>query len=92
MNLKSTSRRRFLKSSSVVAGALVIGFVLPDGRGRFEARAQPQARTPIPPNAFVRVGKDGSVTVLVKHLEFGQGVNTSLPRARSTRTRDSACR
>lgn len=79
MKTKSASRRRFLKSSSALAGALVIGFVLPDGRGRFEARAQPQAKTPIPPNAFVRVGKDGSVTVLVKHLEFGQGVNTSLP-------------
>jgi len=79
MKLKSTSRRRFLKSSSALAGALVVGFVLPDGRGRFDAQAQPQAKTPIPPNAFVRVGKDGSVTVLVKHLEFGQGVNTSLP-------------
>ena len=76
---KSVSRRRFLKSSSALAGALVIGFWLPETRGRFEARAQPQAKTPIPPNAFLRVGKDGSVTVLVKHLEFGQGVNTSLP-------------
>ena len=79
MKTKSTSRRGFLKSSSALAGALVVGFVLPDGRGRFEARAQPQAKTPIPPNAFVRVGRDGSVTVLVKHLEFGQGVSTSLP-------------
>jgi isoquinoline 1-oxidoreductase beta subunit len=79
MKTTSDSRRRFLKSSSALAGALVIGFTLPDTRGRFEARAQPQAKTPIPPNAFVRVGKDGSVTVLVKHLEFGQGVNTSLP-------------
>ncbi|HZZ94369.1 MAG TPA: xanthine dehydrogenase family protein molybdopterin-binding subunit [Usitatibacter sp.] len=79
MKPQSTTRRRFLKSSSALAGALVIGFWLPETRGRFEARAQPQAKTPIPPNAFVRVGKDGSVTVLVKHLEFGQGVNTALP-------------
>jgi len=76
---KSVSRRRFLKSSSALAGALVIGFWLPETRGRFEAHAQPQAKTPIPPNAFLRIGRDGSVTVLVKHLEFGQGVNTSLP-------------
>jgi isoquinoline 1-oxidoreductase beta subunit len=79
MKSKFDSRRRFLKSSSALAGALVIGFTLPDVRGRFEARAQAPAKAPIPPNAFLRVGKDGSVTVLVKHLEFGQGVNTSLP-------------
>ncbi len=71
-----TSRRQFLKSSAAVAGGLVIGFHLPEGGRR--AFAQPQAG-PIPPNAFLRIGKDGSITVMVKHLEFGQGVTTSLP-------------
>jgi isoquinoline 1-oxidoreductase beta subunit len=75
-----TSRRRFLQSSAALAGALVIGFWLPQGRGRFEALAQGAPKPPaVPPNAFLRIGKDGSVTVLVKHLEFGQGVTTSLP-------------
>ena len=74
--MKNPSRRRFLKSSAAVAGGLVIGFWLPEGGRR--AFAQPQAG-PTPPNAFIRIGKDGSVTVMVKHLEFGQGVNTSLP-------------
>src|SRR5579862_3665263 len=72
------SRRRFLKSSAGLGGALVIGFFLPAGRGRWAFGADAQ-KAPIPPNAFVRVAKDGSVTVMVKHLEFGQGVNTSLP-------------
>jgi isoquinoline 1-oxidoreductase beta subunit len=71
------SRRTFLKQSATAAGALVVGFWLPE-RGRL-AFAQPQVSKTVPPNAFLRVGKDGSVTVLVKHLEFGQGVNTSLP-------------
>jgi isoquinoline 1-oxidoreductase beta subunit len=79
MKANSVSRRRFLKSSSALAGALVIGFWLPETRGRLEARAQAPAPAPVAPNAFLRIGKDGSVTVLVKHLEFGQGVNTSLP-------------
>jgi isoquinoline 1-oxidoreductase subunit beta len=72
------SRRRFLKSSAAVGGALVIGFWLPTERGRF-AFAQPQVSKTVPPNAFLRVDKDGTVTVIVKHLEFGQGVMTSLP-------------
>lgn len=72
------SRRAFLKHSAAAGGALVIGFWLPAGRGRL-AFAQPQVSKTVPPNAFLRVGKDGSVTVIVKHLEFGQGVTTSLP-------------
>jgi len=75
--LSSRSRRRFLKSSAALGGVLVVGFFLPEGRGRF-ARAE-DANKAIPPNAFVRIGRDGSVTVMVKHLEFGQGVTTSLP-------------
>jgi isoquinoline 1-oxidoreductase beta subunit len=71
-----TSRRAFLKSSAAVAGGLVIGFYLPEGGKR--AFAQPQV-APSAPNAFLRIGKDGSITVMVKHLEFGQGVTTSLP-------------
>jgi isoquinoline 1-oxidoreductase beta subunit len=71
------SRRRFLKSSAALGGVLVVGFFLPEGRGRFAHAAD--ASKPVAPNAFVRIGKDNSVTVVVKHLEFGQGVTTSLP-------------
>jgi isoquinoline 1-oxidoreductase beta subunit len=31
------------------------------------------------PNAFVRIGGDNTVTVVVKHLEMGQGTYTGLP-------------
>ena len=73
------SRRRFLKSTAALGGGLVIGFWLPAGRGRFVALAQ-DAKKPAPsPNAFLHIAKDGTVTVLVKHLEFGQGVTTALP-------------
>src|SRR5260221_1988090 len=74
LTMKTISRRRFLQASS----GLVISFWLPGGAGRL---ALAQAPTPpaVPPNAFLRNAKDGSVTVIVKHLEFGQGVTTSLP-------------
>jgi isoquinoline 1-oxidoreductase beta subunit len=64
------SRRGLLKS----AGALVVGAALPS-----PARAQaPGASAPAMPAAFVRVGADDVVTVLIKHIEFGQGPFTGL--------------
>ncbi len=74
---KSVSRRSFLKGSAAMAGGLVIGFWLP-GKQR-QAHAQGAPKPPIHPNAFLRIGKDGTVTVMVKNLEFGQGVTTALP-------------
>ncbi len=76
--LASQPRRHFLKSASALTGGLVISFWLPGGGGRM---AFAQAPTPpaVAPNAFLRIGKDGTVTVIVKHLEFGQGVTTALP-------------
>src|SRR5258708_13108676 len=71
------SRRRSRQSPAALGGGLVISFYLPMGAGRAFAQA-PQPPT-VAPNAFVRIGRDGTVTVMVKHLEFGQGVNTSLP-------------
>ena len=37
------------------------------------------AKPMYPPNAFIRIGADNSVTIVVSKLEFGQGVLTSLP-------------
>src|SRR5687767_2712947 len=75
--MTTVNRRQFLKASAATGGALVIAFWLPQGAGR--AFAQPQVQRTAPPNAFLRIGKDGTCTVFVKHLEFGQGVTTSLP-------------
>ena len=75
--MRNPARRQFLKSSAALTGGLVIAFVLPQGSRLAFAQA-PQAPK-VPPNAFLRIDKDGNVTVIVKHLEFGQGVTTSLP-------------
>ncbi len=71
------ARRDFIKTSAVVGGGLVIGFYLPIGNKMAEAQTPPKPQ--VSPNAFLRIARDGSVTVQVKHLEFGQGVMTSLP-------------
>ena len=36
------------------------------------------APAPVPPNAFVHIAPDDTVTVIVKHIEFGQGPLTGL--------------
>jgi len=77
--IKSLSRRKFLRDSAAATGALVITFWLPMGKGRFAQAQDAPKKAPIPPNAFLRIDKDGTCTVMVKHLEFGQGVTTSLP-------------
>jgi len=64
------TRREFIKSST----GLLLGLVIAP-RGF----AQAPAAKPVPPNAFIHVARDGTVTLMVKHLEFGQGVATALP-------------
>src|SRR5688500_227731 len=56
---------------------LVIGFYLPRGL-RAASAAPANAAAPFAPNAFVRIGTDNTVTVLIKHIEFGQGPFTGL--------------
>jgi isoquinoline 1-oxidoreductase beta subunit len=73
-----TLSRRALLSG---AGALVIGLHLPQGAKAQSGAAQafrPGGAAAFAPNAFVRVAADDSVTVLVKHIEFGQGPFTGL--------------
>ncbi len=75
------TRRGFLKSSAVVGGGLVVGFFLPEGARRMALGQAPPAAPPAlpPPNAFLRIGSDESVTVLLAHSEMGQGIWTTLP-------------
>jgi isoquinoline 1-oxidoreductase beta subunit len=72
------SRRQFLKEASALMGGLVIGFYLPSKGGRaFAAEAPPEQL--YPPNAFIRIATDDSITIVVNKSEMGQGVYTSLP-------------
>jgi isoquinoline 1-oxidoreductase beta subunit len=73
----TSSRREFLKTSAVFTGGLVIAFGVPGVR--HFARAERAPVGPFAPNAFLRVGSDDSVTVLLPHSEMGQGIWTTLP-------------
>ncbi len=68
------NRRQFLKTSA----GLVIGFTVAPRTGLLAFQAP--AAKPLPdPNAFLRIGTDESVTVLLAHSEMGQGIWTTLP-------------
>jgi isoquinoline 1-oxidoreductase beta subunit len=74
---KLPARRAFLKGAGAVGvTALTIAFDLSFTPGR--ASAAPGAPGPFAPNAFVRIGSDGSVTIIAKHVEMGQGSYTGL--------------
>ena len=70
----SVGRRRFLKTT----GGLVIGFYVAPRRGLAALQAPAPPKLP-DPNAFLRIGEDESVTVILAHSEMGQGVWTVLP-------------
>src|SRR5260370_19457946 len=67
----------FLKTRGGSAAGLLIGFYLPLPR-LLHAQEQPAAKLP-PPNAFLHIGTDESITVLLAHSEMGQGIWTTLP-------------
>src|SRR3989440_7714374 len=66
--IANVSRRDFFKAS----GALVLAISFP-------GKVFSQTQNSFAPNAFVRIGSDNTVTVIVKHLEMGQGTYTGLP-------------
>ncbi len=73
---KTIERREFLKVSIAASGGLLIGFHLP---GMATLASAQHSTTAFMPNAFVRIGADEKITVIVNHSEMGQGVYTSLP-------------
>ena len=76
------TRRDFVKAGAVAGAGLTIGFTLTScGPRGAEAVADVSTPPVFLPNAFVRIGEDGHVLVLAKHLEMGQGSFTGLARA-----------
>ena len=68
------SRRGFLQASAGSVVGLTLSFQVPR---IVRAAVEPKAALP-PANAFLRIGTDDSVTVLLAHSEMGQGVWTGL--------------
>jgi isoquinoline 1-oxidoreductase subunit beta len=78
MTMKNSqiNRRSFLQVTALAGGGLLLGLY-----SKPSALAQGQGRPPAPlsPNAFIRIASDGSVTIMAKAPEVGQGVKNLLP-------------
>ncbi len=83
-NIVNESRRDFLKLGIISGTSLTLGVYfqpllaeeLLSGPGYATAATR---QAVLEPNAFVQIGTDNMVTVISKHIEFGQGTFTGLP-------------
>jgi isoquinoline 1-oxidoreductase beta subunit len=74
-------RRQFLRVTALAGGGLLLGTFL-DTAGAAELLAAGTPTSPageFTPNAFIRIAPDGSVTIVAKNPEVGQGIKTMLP-------------
>jgi hypothetical protein len=75
-------RRSFIKAGAALAGSLIIDFAIPLGECPAFAQTAP---APFAPNAFIRIDRQGVVTLVMPMVEMGQGVYTATPPPRGLR-------
>jgi isoquinoline 1-oxidoreductase beta subunit len=69
------SRRRFLQAGAAAGGGLLLSFCLPFANRNAEALSAGR----FAPNAFIRIGADGQIVLIMPYVEMGQGTYTSIP-------------
>ena len=75
MDIDVIPRRTFLKIGALAGGGMLLGVYLDHETLAIGATAPTRSVL----NAFVRIGADGSVTILSKNPEVGQSIKTTLP-------------
>ena len=76
MSADNPTRRDFMRAGIAAGAGLTLAVYLPGCSPRAAVVSGP----PFVPNAWLRIGTDGVVTVVVDKSEMGQGVLTSLPQ------------
>jgi CO/xanthine dehydrogenase Mo-binding subunit len=69
------SRRTFLSAGAAAGGGLLLSFSLPE----FMSNAEAADAKGFAPSAFIRIGRDGRVTLIINRVDMGQGTYTSMP-------------
>ena len=71
-------RRAVLKASLLAGGGLALEALIPLPASALEAMEERRSSSSVL-SAFVSIAPDGTVTIVAKNPEIGQGVKTSLP-------------
>ena len=74
------SRREFLGATATVGGGLILALTLPYPSGKSGSAVAAAAAGPGGQlNAWLKIARDNSITIIVDRSEMGQGVYTALP-------------
>jgi isoquinoline 1-oxidoreductase beta subunit len=82
------SRRDFLNATATVGGGLILALTLPGPGGKFNSAAAAgtgaaegaaAGKSAGQINAWLKIARDNSITIIVDRSEMGQGVYTALP-------------
>jgi len=73
---ESPSRRTFLRVSAAVGGGLLIDFSIPG----LTLAAPNAADREFTLNAYIQIAPSGTITIMAKNPEIGQGIKTALPQ------------
>lgn len=78
---KNAGRRKFLIASVLGGGGLVLGYYVAAKKGFFRKAGKPPFAQPgdFAPSAFICISPNGTVSLISKQPEMGQGIKTSLP-------------
>jgi len=73
-------RRQFLRVSALAGGGVLLAtYIEPVANASARLAGAPKSAADFEPNAFIRITPDGSITIIAKNPEVGQGVRTMLP-------------
>ena len=76
MTTLTLNRRAFLKVTALAGGGMVLATYIEPVTEVFGQFGPP---TPLLPNAFIKIATDGTVTIMSKNPEIGQGIKNGLP-------------
>ncbi len=75
---KLITRRKFLIAGALVGGGIAVGYGLGDDAPENAAFSATTNQGEFALNAYVKISKDGSISIAIPQAEMGQGVYTSL--------------
>src|SRR5918995_5204626 len=81
MNTKApVDRRQFLRVSAVAGGGVLLAtYIEPFANAGARLAGATAPAADFVPNAFIRITPDGTITIIAKNPEIGQGIKTMLP-------------